>query len=93
MGSAPQATTWLSRRLEFAPRDDEWEAFYEANKDHVPSLEGPVADVRQIMYNTKMRGQGKAVPIVEGLAVRDHDLETPHARIKLRTYMPDQTSK
>ncbi|KAL1893518.1 hypothetical protein Sste5346_006346 [Sporothrix stenoceras] len=92
MGSAPPATTWLSRRLEFAPRDDEWEAFYEANKDHVPSLEGPVADVRQIMYNTKMRGQGKAAPIDRGLTVTDHDVQTPHANIKLRTYVPNGSS-
>jgi acetyl esterase/lipase len=93
MGSAPPATTWLSLRLEFAPRDDEWDAFYEANKDHVPSLEGPVADVRQIMYNTKMRGQGKAAPIAEGLVVEDHDVHTQHADIKLRTYLPEGSSE
>lgn len=94
MGSASPVTTWLSRRLEFAPRDEEWETFYEKNKDHVPSLEGPVADVRQIMYNTKMRGQGKAAPIDVGLVVNDYDVHTAHgADIKLRTYLPDKSSK
>lgn len=92
MGSAP-ATTWLARRLEFAPRDEEWEAFYAKNKEHVPSLEGPVDSVRQIMYNTKMRGQGKAEPIDVGLTVADHDIHTQHdADIKVRTYVPDNSS-
>ncbi|CAK7204029.1 hypothetical protein SEUCBS139899_006780 [Sporothrix eucalyptigena] len=89
MGSAPSAdaaTTWLSRRLEFAPRDDEWEAFYSKNHEQVPSLEGPVDQVRQIMLNTKMRGQGKAVPINAGLSVEDI---TTEKGLKLRTYRPD----
>ncbi|CAK7213536.1 hypothetical protein SBRCBS47491_001834 [Sporothrix bragantina] len=95
MGSAPsaEAGTWLARRLEFAPRDDEWEQFYAKNHNHVPSLEGPVDDVRQIMLNTKMRGQGKAVPIDVGLSVNDVFVSVTtkegEQRLGLRVYRPE----
>ncbi|CAK7233898.1 hypothetical protein SCUCBS95973_008751 [Sporothrix curviconia] len=94
MGSAPsadEAGTWLARRLEFAPRDDEWEQFYVQNHAHVPSLEGPVDQVRQIMLNTKMRGQGKAAPIDAGLTVEDASITTENEQrqLALRVYRPD----
>lgn len=94
MGSAPSvdemaaAGPWLARQLEFAPRDDEWEAFYAENHEHVPSLEGPVDQIRQIMYNTKMRGQGKAVPIDMGLTVNNVEIPATGGLLKLRTYTP-----
>ncbi|OAA59738.1 alpha/beta hydrolase fold-3 domain protein [Niveomyces insectorum RCEF 264] len=84
-------TGWLSRRLEYEARNQEWEDFHEKNKSQVPLLVGTVDHLRQTMFNTKMRGQGKAPPITKGLVVQDHSFSTPHgAHIKLRSYVPEK---
>lgn len=62
------------------------------HKQAVPLLLGSVEELRQMMSNAKMRGQGKAQPIQEGPVVKDHSITSSdgenEVQITLRTYIP-----
>lgn len=65
--------------------------FHAENKAVVPLLHGTVEELRQMMAEAKMRGQGKIEPMQKGLTVEDHTVGSTDGVVTfiVRTYTPD----